>query len=320
MEGQFGGHNAPFDCAPQERAANRKRGSMFDGDYCVCDYGQSVEVIISSFSFKTGPPCAANLVVDVRFLPDPKVLEEQNPGINGQNPLVGDFVRASPEFEPFFEELAKNTMKLVDGCGDCSCPRIMVAVGCTAGRHRSVFVAESLGAHIRASTDVMSHTIKVFHRDASMTSSGGSMSSFDGVDCRPCDEINKNQDSELTFEMDCDVDLQCVSSSSSEQGTYTRVDDDDSSQVSAPLSLSSSSDIQGMSSGGSWSSNLAMQLHYCPDTQKLEACDTQLSKSCSTVLGSVLGNGLSKLKRLRAMRKGGEEPAASASGFQPLSL
>lgn len=319
MQGQIGGHCAPFDCAPQERAANRKRGSMFDDDdFYLCGQEQNVEVIISSFSFKTGPPCAANLVVDVRFLPDPKVLEEQHPGINGQNPLVGDFIRASPEFEPFFEELAKNTMKLVDSCGDSSCQRIMVAVGCTAGRHRSVFVAESLGAHIRALTDVMSQTVRVFHRDASVTSGGESVSSFDGVDYRPCDEIDKSQDSDLAFEMDCDVDLQCVSSSSSELSTYTRVDDDDSSQASAPLS-SSSSDIQGMSSGGSWSSNLAMQLHYCPDTQKLEACDTQLSKSCSTVLGSVLGNGLNKLKRLRAMRKGGEH-VASAAGFQPLSL
>lgn len=297
MEAQPRGHRAPFDFVQQDGASNRKRCGMFDSDLYLCQDEQSVDVIISSFSFKTGPPCAANLVVDTRFLPDPKVLEERHPGINGQNPLVGDFIRASAEFEPFFQELARNTMRLVDGCGDNACPRIIIAVGCTAGRHRSVFVAELLAAHVRGATDVLSHNVKVLHRD-STTKGGESVSSFEGVDCRPCDEINNNRDSDILFEMDCDVDVLCISS-------------DDSS--SGPLSSSSSS--LGMSLGSSWSSNISKQLHYCPDTQKLEACDTQLSKSCSTVLGSVLGNGLNKLKRLRAMRKGGVEP-----GFQPLSL
>jgi hypothetical protein len=309
--------HAPFDCAHQGSAANKPRQSIFGDDLYLYQQHQSIDVIISSFSFKTGPPCAANLVVDVRFLPDPRGLEDHYSSINGQHPAVGEFIRASSEFEPFFEELTKSTMRLVDGCSTNDCPRILIAVGCTAGRHRSVFVAESLAAHVRGTTDIMTHNVRVFHRDSTCGGQLAGKMYFDGLDCRPCDEIMKsrNEDSDISFEMD--VDVQCVSSSSS--ADYVRADED--GYMSGPLSSSSSAALlddmsSGVSSIDSSASGPQMQFHYCPDTQKLEVCDRQLSKSCSTVLGSVLGNGLNKLKRLRERRSGSEGPSAE---FQPTS-
>ena len=64
----------------------------------------NTEVVVSSFAYKTGAP-EANLVIDVRFLPDPRPLMEENPELDGTHRVVEDFIRTRGCFDAFFETL-----------------------------------------------------------------------------------------------------------------------------------------------------------------------------------------------------------------------
>ena len=73
------------------------------------------EVVVSSFAFKTGAP-EANLVIDVRFLPDPRPLMEENPLLDGTHDAVEDFIRTRSCFDQFFEVLTKQTVSVIYEC------------------------------------------------------------------------------------------------------------------------------------------------------------------------------------------------------------
>ncbi|EKX43958.1 hypothetical protein GUITHDRAFT_153114 [Guillardia theta CCMP2712] len=122
------------------------------------------EVIVSSFSFKTGAP-NADLVVDVRFLPDPRTLENEAPDIDGTHSQVEEFIRARSSFDSFFTQLTENVASVVGDLKDRGSERVELAIGCTAGRHRSVFVAERLARWLRE--NVGADKVRVLHREIS---------------------------------------------------------------------------------------------------------------------------------------------------------
>ena len=104
------------------------------------------ELMISvvSFGFKHGLPLDADLVFDVRFLPNPHYVESLKP-LSGKDPEVFEYVFKWPVSERFFELAANLLLFLLPQYVQEGKAHLVVAVGCTGGRHRSVAVAERLG-------------------------------------------------------------------------------------------------------------------------------------------------------------------------------
>jgi UPF0042 nucleotide-binding protein len=103
---------------------------------------------VVSFGFKYGAPRDADLVLDVRFLPNPHWVEELRP-LPGTDPLVREYVTGQPAYPAFLERLQGLFDVLVPGYVAEGKSYLTVAVGCTGGRHRSIVVAEALAEHLR---------------------------------------------------------------------------------------------------------------------------------------------------------------------------
>jgi UPF0042 nucleotide-binding protein len=121
-------------------------------------------VSVSSFSYKYGIPREADLIFDVRFLKnphwDPKLRD-----LTGNAPAVVEYIKQDPDFEPFFNSLLGFLFPLLPRYKDEGKSYLTIAVGCTGGRHRSVFVAEQLGTMLAA----QGYVVALTHRDLERT-------------------------------------------------------------------------------------------------------------------------------------------------------
>ena len=106
------------------------------------DYN-SLMVRIVSFGFKYGMPADADLVFDVRFLPNPFYIDELKP-LSGNNKPVRDYVMSFPEAEEFLNKLMDMLMFLIPSYVREGKHQLVVGIGCTGGRHRSVTLANEL--------------------------------------------------------------------------------------------------------------------------------------------------------------------------------
>lgn len=107
--------------------------------------GGSMAVFVTSFSFRQGLPREADLVFDVRFLANPHYDPALRP-LSGRDDAVAAFVSRDPGFEPFFGQLTAMLAPLLPRYEREGKSYLTIAVGCTGGRHRSVFTAERLAA------------------------------------------------------------------------------------------------------------------------------------------------------------------------------
>ncbi|NHN32572.1 RNase adapter RapZ [Paenibacillus agricola] len=122
--------------------------------------GISINVI--SFGFKYGIPIDADLIFDVRFLPNPHYIEELRPN-TGQNPDVYDYVMKWSETQEFLVKLVDMLQFLVPKYKKEGKSQIVVGIGCTGGKHRSVAIAEYLGKVMgNSETEI----VRVSHRDS----------------------------------------------------------------------------------------------------------------------------------------------------------
>ncbi len=124
------------------------------------DQTGGVGLFILSFSFRSGLPRDADLVFDVRFLVNPHYDDTLRP-LTGRDPGVGAMIAADPDFEPFFADLAAMLKRLLPRYEREGKSYLTVAIGCTGGRHRSVYVAERLGQWLEA----ISRDFHLHHRD-----------------------------------------------------------------------------------------------------------------------------------------------------------
>ncbi len=115
---------------------------------------------IMSFGFKYGIPSDADLVFDVRFLPNPFYLEELKRK-TGQDQEVRDFVFSYPQTRQFLDRLAEMIAFLYPHYIEEGKSQLVIAIGCTGGMHRSIAIAEAL--HDRLQEE--GHTIFLGHRD-----------------------------------------------------------------------------------------------------------------------------------------------------------
>ena len=118
---------------------------------------------IMSFGYKRGIPREADLVFDVRFLPNPYYIKDIR-AYTGLEAPVRDFVLGKEETREFLGHLYELVDYLLPLYQREGKRRLMIAVGCTGGAHRSVAISEALGAHLRE----LGQTVSVTHRDISI--------------------------------------------------------------------------------------------------------------------------------------------------------
>jgi UPF0042 nucleotide-binding protein len=118
-------------------------------------------VTFSSFGHKHGAPRDADIVFDVRFLPNPH-WEAELRGLTGFDPQVVEYIEREGKLAAFYERLVPLLDFLVPEYIAEGKAHLAVAIGCTGGRHRSVAIVEALAARYRGRDDV---EVEVAHRD-----------------------------------------------------------------------------------------------------------------------------------------------------------
>ena len=122
---------------------------------------QRLLVTLLSFGFKHGLPVDADLVFDVRFLPNPHFVERLRPR-TGRDPSVVKFLQRQPVFGPFMDRLIAFLEFVVPQYVSEGKSYLTIAIGCTGGRHRSVMIAEALQPVLNGIKGVRT---EVRHRD-----------------------------------------------------------------------------------------------------------------------------------------------------------
>ncbi len=117
---------------------------------------------IVSFGFKYGVPIDADLIFDVRFLPNPHYIDALRPH-NGTHPDVYDYVMKWGETQVFLEKLIDMLHFLLPQYRQEGKGQVVIGIGCTGGKHRSVAIAAHIGNMFAGSE---TESIRVSHRDA----------------------------------------------------------------------------------------------------------------------------------------------------------
>jgi len=133
---------------------------LMQGHFAL-DRRPGLAIAVMSFSYRYGLPREADLVFDVRFLANPHYRDELRP-LTGRDAPVGAYIEADPAFRPFFDNLTHLLLPLLPGYEREGKSYLTLAVGCTGGRHRSVFVAERLAEWLAQH----GRRVDLRHRDA----------------------------------------------------------------------------------------------------------------------------------------------------------
>jgi UPF0042 nucleotide-binding protein len=129
---------------------------LFAGDRKV-----QLRIAVMSFGFKYGLPLDADVVFDMRFLPNPYWVPELR-ALTGRDEPVAEFVMKQPGAEEFLDRAADLLETMIGGYVREGRRYVTVAVGCTGGKHRSVATAEALSRRLRGHDRVDTFVV---HRD-----------------------------------------------------------------------------------------------------------------------------------------------------------
>jgi UPF0042 nucleotide-binding protein len=113
-----------------------------------------------SFGFKNGVPLDADMVFDVRFLPNPHFVPEFRRK-TGLDPKVAAYIRGFPQTREFLDRVTKLMLYLLPHYVEEGKSYLTVAFGCTGGQHRSVMMAEDVGERLEKA----GYQVKALHRD-----------------------------------------------------------------------------------------------------------------------------------------------------------
>ncbi|MCV2359621.1 MULTISPECIES: RNase adapter RapZ [Roseateles] len=152
------GHRALLEAITLERellAALRAESTVLDSsqlrpaqlrawvrDLVVVD-GNSLTLVFESFAFKHGVPSDADFVFDVRVLPNPYYERELRP-LNGRDQPVADYLAAQPEVNLMLSQIGAFMAQWLPNFAADQRSYLTVAIGCTGGQHRSVYLVETL--------------------------------------------------------------------------------------------------------------------------------------------------------------------------------
>ena len=124
-----------------KKALDRNLGGMSDAE-------PPIRAEVMSFGFKRGLPRQADLVIDVRFLPNPFYIESMCRH-TGLDPDVREFVMEHPVTREFMKKWTELLSFLIPCYREEGKHRLVIAVGCTGGVHRSVTIAEAIGSYLQ---------------------------------------------------------------------------------------------------------------------------------------------------------------------------
>ena len=170
-KGQFGTdtHRALIDAIELERellATIRVRSTILDTSQLrpiqlrqwirdlVDAKSHNLSLVFESFAFKRGVPLDADMVYDVRVLPNPYYLRELRP-LNGRDIEVATYLREQPEVMEMLDQIEAFLRRWLPNYADDQRSYLTVAIGCTGGQHRSVFMAETLAQRFAATTTTL---------------------------------------------------------------------------------------------------------------------------------------------------------------------
>jgi len=122
---------------------------------------KNILVSCVSFGFRQGVPEEADLIFDVRFLPNPHFVPEFRP-FTGKNPRVAKYIRSFPQTQEFISRISELLIYLLPHYVREGKSYLTIACGCTGGQHRSVFIAEEVYKRLAKA----GYRVKVVHRDA----------------------------------------------------------------------------------------------------------------------------------------------------------
>ena len=126
---------------------------------------------VVSFGFKYGLPIDADIVMDVRFLPNPHYIEELRP-LTGQDHAVYDYVMSQPETKTFYHKFMELLDFVIPGYKKEGKSSVTIAIGCTGGQHRSVALTERTGKELMSD----SYHVTISHRDKDKRKEGNGRS------------------------------------------------------------------------------------------------------------------------------------------------
>lgn len=121
---------------------------------------RSINISIISFGYKWGIPSDSDLVLDLRFLPNPFYKDELK-NLSGKNRRVRDFVLSFNETKDYLKRLEEFISYLIPKYIKEGKRHLTISFGCTGGKHRSVIVAEILGSFLKKS----GYNTYIYHRD-----------------------------------------------------------------------------------------------------------------------------------------------------------
>ncbi|WP_407306322.1 RNase adapter RapZ [Desulfosporosinus sp. SB140] len=130
--------------------------------------GGQMAVSVISFGFKYGIPLDSDLLMDVRFLPNPFYVEFLRP-LTGEDKLVQDYVFGNQMAQEFMAKYLALLEYILPNYIKEGKTHLVIGIGCTGGQHRSVAIAERVGQFLRE----RNYSISVKHRDASRNQKGG---------------------------------------------------------------------------------------------------------------------------------------------------
>ena len=122
--------------------------------------GNNILVSCVSFGYRHGLPEEADLVLDVRFLPNPHYVPEFRP-LTGRDPRVAKYIRSFPQTKEIIRRWVSDLLYLLPHYIHEGKSYLTVGFGCTGGQHRSVMIAEEVGKLLHKA----GYRVKVVHRD-----------------------------------------------------------------------------------------------------------------------------------------------------------
>jgi UPF0042 nucleotide-binding protein len=111
-------------------------------------------LLFESFSYKQGIPLDADIIFDVRCLPNP-YYDPRLRSLSGLDGAVIAFLEKEPKVGVMFEDIRRFVETWLPSYGQDNRSSLTVGIGCTGGRHRSVYIVERLGAYFRSRSPVL---------------------------------------------------------------------------------------------------------------------------------------------------------------------
>lgn len=129
-----------------------------------------LQIIITSFGYKQGPPPLANIVFDVRFLKNPYWVEELRP-LTGRDNAVQQYVLEQDLAQDFLESMKGLLAKVLPKMAELKVGKFVIAFGCTGGQHRSATLVEKLADELAAAYP--DYKVVKQHRELDKTEDAG---------------------------------------------------------------------------------------------------------------------------------------------------